>query len=269
MADGDLKRRERGGRGVGKRGRGEVRVRVSAGCKPPVQKIEMQLNALKGMHALYRISAARDARGSASTQPELKPPELARHMARLSAALDAGELSHEEAYYTLLEADPLRCSANTWLGARTVLARAGRSTSAFDVLWYCRARAEFDDRLDFGARLGEWAQAYAELLLVEYAISRPDDLDGLRSCDALIRDEMRSLSLADGCDDPDHIDRLLRLCPNLRALDLSGTAATRGNIATAIRCCPELRYIRLADTRLGGEAVEALIAALPACAIDI
>ncbi|KAG8466238.1 hypothetical protein KFE25_001994 [Diacronema lutheri] len=190
-------------------------------------------------------------------------------MDKLSDDIDHCALSHDDAYYRLLDARPLKCSINAWVGVRELLWAQRRSASAFDVLWYCLARELFDELLDFSAQAGEWARALAELLLIEYVFVRPDEPENLARCDALIRSELRAISLAASRASPAHIDRMLQLCPRLQRLDLSGSLASEGNVGSVIRFCADLEHINISGTRLGGDAVEALLAALPGVAIEV
>lgn len=233
-----------------------------------------QLQSLQSMQLLYR-AADRNAGVvhnpaaslAAAPRPALSTRELASLVAELSNGLDRSKLSFEHVYTCLTDAQLASCSINAWYGARQVL--AGQYTSAFDILWFSIARNQFDRRLRYAAHAGRWSTALAELLLVEFVFMRPDDSEGLASCDLLIRAEILAISLEDSGASPQHIDRMLRLCPRLLRLDLRGSLATDGNIATLLRYCPDLQQIRLSDTRLGGDAVQALLAALPGLAIDI
>lgn len=233
-----------------------------------------RLQSLQGMHSLYRaadrnIGALSPAAAIAARAPARRMQQLGLFMAQLSRNIDNARLSREDAYLRVLDAQPLRCTVNAWVREREALARLGQSTTAFDVLWYCLARAQFDARLHYGSQAGRWGRALAEMLLIEYLFVRPDDTAKLAACDALIRAEVSALSLRGSDASPEHIDQLLQLCPHLRTLDLRGSRATERNVATLLRSCARLEHIRLTDTRLGGQAVEALVEALPMLVVEI
>jgi hypothetical protein len=224
-----------------------------------------QLQSLQSMHALYQCAQTGGGAPPAAGPKLDKAQKLATLMIELSKEMERGKANAERVYSRLLEAKAARYTINTWVSARHLVGNDARS---FDVLWYQLVRAHFDVLLDYRSHDGEWARVLAELLLGEHVAARRGDT-ALRGYDALIRAEVRALSIADSAASPQQIVRLLEICPRLERLDLSRSRATDATIADAIRLCPELRYVRLTDTRIDGDAIDMLVAALPGIEIDI